>query len=245
MAAPVALPSLPYHPSMPSRNAEPIPRDPLEWRPQVPLLTRRARTIPDPIVEPLWTGTRALLHFEAGDDGPPRRLVLIDSDGHDVTAREPGLAEEIGRSIMALDAVVDGILTVQATRSGEGAAIIHQASIGRGSIFMPRDAGIDVERKDAYPDQIMAYVALDLLQVDGQPLFELPLLERKRILESLVQQGERVRVAPYTRPPVDPWVASWKGAGFKGAMLKAANGRYTPGGYAPDWTTVTRLQHKR
>ncbi|CAN5851588.1 hypothetical protein BH20CHL5_BH20CHL5_09340 [soil metagenome] len=230
---------------MPSRNTEPIPRDPLDWRPQVPLLTRRAPTISDPIVEPLWSGTRTLLHFEARSDGPPGRLALVDSDGHDVTDRDPELLGEIGRSILALDAVVDGVLTVQATRSGEGAAIIHQATIGRGSIFMPRDAGIDVERKDAHPDQVLAFVALDLLQIDGQPLFDVPLLERKRILESLVQQGERVRVAPYTRPPVDPWVASWKGAGFKGAMLKSANGRYRPGGYAPDWTTVTRLQHKR
>jgi hypothetical protein len=196
---------------MAAQNAEAIPADPLEWRPQVPMLTRRAPSISDPIVEPLWTGTRTMLHFEAAPDGPPRRLTLIDSDGHDVTANEPELSDEIGR----------------------------------GSIFLPRDAGIDVERKDAHPDQVLAFVALDLLQVDGQPLFDLPLLERKRILESLVQQTELVRVSPYTRPPIDPWVASWKGAGFKGAMMKAANGRYTPGGYARDWTAITRLQHKR
>lgn len=230
---------------MASRSAEAIPADPLEWRPQVPMLTRRAPSIADPIVEPLWTGTRAMLHFESSPDGPPRRLTLTDSDGQDVTAREPALADEIGRCIMALDAVIDGILTVQATRGGKGAAIIHQAVIGRGGVFLPRDAGIDVERLDAHPDQVLAFVALDLLQVDGQPLFELPLLERRRILESLVQQSEHVRVSPFTRPPIEPWVASWKAAGFKGAMLKAANGRYTPGGYARDWTAVTRLQHKR
>jgi len=209
------------------------------------LLTRRALTITDPIVEPLWSGTRTLLHFELGSDGTAPSVLLIDSDGNDVTAREPGLAEEIGRSILALDAVVDGILTVQATRSGEGAAIIHQASMSRTTFFMPRDAGIDVERQDAFPEQVLAFVALDLLQVDGQPLFDLPLLERKRILESLVQPGDQVRISPFTRPPVEPWVASWKGAGFEGAMLKAANGRYVPGGYADDWMTVTRLQMRR
>lgn len=224
---------------------EPIPSDPLEWRPQVPLLTRRALTITDPIVEPLWSGTRTLLHFELGPDGAAPSVLLVDSDGNDVTAREPGLAGEIGRSVLAIDAVIDGILTVQATRSGEGAAIIHQAAMSRTTFFMPRDAGIDVERSDAFPEQVLAFVALDLLQVDGQPLFDLPLLERKRILESLIQPGEQVRVSPFTRPPVEPWVASWKGAGFEGAMLKAANGRYVPGGYADDWMTVTRLQMRR
>ena len=108
------------------------------------------------------------------------------------------------------------------------------------------DAGIEVERPGEAPrDAVIAFVALDLLQVDGQSLFEVPLLERKRLLESLVAQSERVRVSVHTRPPVDPWVASWKGAGFRGVMLKAANGRYSPGGYADDWTTITRIHQRR
>ncbi len=240
-----------------ARHQEAIPVDPREWRPQVPLATRRAPTIQDPIIEPLWSGTRVIVHFQAAppsadeepeasaEPAPPRMLLVIDVDGRDLSDAEPVVASELGRSILALDAVIDGILSSQATRGGEGASIITQPRVSRGSIFMPRDAGIEVERKDHGPVGTTAFVALDLLQVDGQPLFDLPLLERKRLLDSLVVERERVRVTPFTRPPLDPWVASWKGAGFRGAMMKAANGRYAPGGYADDWTPITRLHQRR
>lgn len=238
-------------------HAEDIPLDPREWRPQVPLATRRAPTIDDPIIEPLWSGTRVIVHFEAAapsadeqlgasaGSGPPRLLLLIDERGEHLSDTDLAVTSELGGSILALDAVIDGILTRQATRGGQGASIITEPKVSRGSIFMPRDAGIEVERKDHGPDGATAFVALDLLQVDGQPLFDLPLLERKRLLDSLIVAGERVRVSPFTRPPIDPWVASWKGAGFRGAMMKAANGRYAPGGYAGDWTAVTRLHQRR
>jgi hypothetical protein len=240
-----------------ARHEERIPVDPREWRPQVPLITRRAPTIPDPIIEPLWSGTRVIVHFQAAepsadedpkaweDDAPPRMLLLIDVDGNDLSDAEPAVTSDLGRSILAIDAVIDGILSSQATRGGEGAAIIAQPKVSRGSIFMPRDAGLEVERKDQGPEGTTAFVALDLLQVDGQSLLDLPLLERKRLLDGLVVERELVRVTPFTRPPLDPWVASWKGAGFRGAMMKAANGRYAPGGYADDWTPVTRLHQRR
>ena len=92
---------------------------------------------------------------------------------------------------------------------------------------------------------VLAFVAVDLLVVDGQSLLDLPLLERKRLLESIIVPSERVRVSPYTRPPVDPWVASWKGAGLKGAIIKAANGRYSPGAEVSDWLTITRIHQRR
>jgi len=224
-------------------NGDELPADPREWRPQVPRATRRAPEIRDPIIEPLWSGTRVIAHFEAGVSAT---LVLIDEKGQDVSDRDPQVLAELSGAILATDAVIDGILSSQATRGGEGASIIHRPQVSRGGIFLPRDAGIEVERPGEAPrDAVIAFVALDLLQVDGQSLFEVPLLERKRLLESLVAQSERVRVSVHTRPPVDPWIASWKGAGFRGVMLKAANGRYSPGGYADDWTTITRIHQRR
>jgi hypothetical protein len=226
------------------------------WRPQVPLATRRAPTIRDPILEPLWSGTRVLVHFEAAipsadedetsaSHPEPRLLRLVDEKGRDVTAGEPVVVRELGLAVLALDAVVDGILTTQATRGSEGTSIVHRPQVSRGSVFLPRDAGIDVVRPGDDRELVMAFVAIDLLRLDGQPLLDLPLLERKRLLEAVVDPSERVRVSVFTRPPVDPWVASWKAAGFRGAMLKGANGRYEPGGYAADWTEVTRLQQRR
>jgi hypothetical protein len=221
----------------------PPPADPADWLPQQPRATRRAPAIRDPLVEPYWSGTRVLVHFEAGPDGGASELrVVADGEPTDV---DEELRDAIGRSLLCLDAVLDGVLTDQATRGGEGASIVHRPEVSRGSVFLPRDAGIEVVRPPAPSPGTVAFVAFDLLRLDGQSLLDVPLLERKRLLDSTLDPGPRVRVSPYTRPPVDPWVASWKGAGLRGAMLKAANSRYEPGGYTEEWTAVTRLQQRR
>ena len=72
-------------------------------------------------------------------------------------------------------------------------------------------------------------MAVDLLSIDGQPLFDVPLLERKRLLEAVIEQSELVRVSPVgaaAGPPVVQLVAR---AGLRGLIIKSTNSRYTPG----------------
>lgn len=233
---------LSYHASVATASRPSIPDDPLEWRPQVALPTRRPSPITDPIVEPLWSGWRVLLHF---DSARPEEVRLIDAFGDDVAPTEAAVAAEAGRAVLATDAVIDGILTHQATRTGEGVAVLHDAALNPTSVLFSRDPGIDVERRISSEESPVALVCIDLLRVDGQSVLDLPLLERKRLLESLIAASELVRVSPFTRPPAEQWVASWKAAGFKGAMLKAVNSRYTPGSQSADWVPLTRLHPGR
>jgi ATP-dependent DNA ligase len=72
-----------------------------------------------------------------------------------------------------------------------------------------------------------------------------PLLERKRLLESIVELGTLVRTSPILQPPIDSWVATWKSLGLRGGMLKAANSRYVPGGETTEWRIVERLGARR
>ncbi len=88
-------------------------------------------------------------------------------------------------------------------------------------------------------------MAFDLLRVDGQSLLDLPLLERHRLLESVIPEGPLVRVSIVCRPPIDPWIATWQASGLRGGMLKAANGRYLPGDRTPEWREVTRIATRR
>ncbi|MGH2408133.1 MAG: hypothetical protein ACRDF7_08670 [Candidatus Limnocylindrales bacterium] len=218
--------------------------DPLDWRPTLPHTRGRAVDIRDPIIEPYWVGLHVLAHFDRdriGADGGPW-LVLRDTDGDDVTDEEPGAVAELATAILAHDAVIDGFLTNQATRSGEGVAIVGEAKVPRLMIISSGGTGIDMRRLD--DDKVespYAFVAIDLLRIDGQSLLDLPLLERKRLLDGLIQQGPLVRVSPYTRPPLQPWLQSWKSAGFGGAVMKAANSRYVPTTVTREWTVVTKL----
>lgn len=223
-----------------------VPADPLDWRPQMPLVTRVAVTIRDPIIEPLWSGTRVMAHVIRDPAAGTPRVRLIEATGLDVAVAGPDLAAALGDALLAEDAVFDGILTDQATRDGTGTAVVTEARFSLAGSLMSRDVGIGVRRPatdtDLTPE---AFVAFDLLRLDGQSLLDVPLLERKRLLESVLDQGPLVRVSVMCRPPIDAWVASWQGAGLRGAMMKAANGRYIPGDRTPEWRTITRVASRR
>jgi ATP-dependent DNA ligase len=88
----------------------------------------------------------------------------------------------------------------------------------------------------------VGFVAVDLLRVDGQELFGVPLLERKRLLDGILRENALVRITPFTRPPVAPWLTSWRASGFAGVVLKAANSRYQPSSLCHDWVVITKAE---
>jgi len=218
-----------------------------DWRPQKPRPTRRPPPITDPLLEPLWSGTRVLAHFTAQpeSDAPPR-LELVDEWGDEVGRIAPAAVEALGRAVMALEAVIDGVLTVQPALGGDGTALIAEAHVPGMGMFVPRAPQIVYQRRIARPDEDpeICFVAVDLLSVDGQPLLDLPLLERRRQLESLFVESDLVRVSPVVRPPIGPWLNSWRAAGFAGLMMKAAKSRYRPGELTVEWSVV-RQQGQR
>jgi ATP-dependent DNA ligase len=89
-------------------------------------------------------------------------------------------------------------------------------------------------RSDAI-DERVAIVAVDLVWLDDESLCDVPLLERKRILESIVTESELIRVGMHVRPPVDSWLGSWRTFGFRRMAYKAANSRYVPGQKNQEW----------
>ena len=204
----------------------------------------RPSAIHDPILEPHWSGRRVLVHFDLERpmaDGRPW-LRIIDADGVDATDAEPPVSAALAEAILAADAVVDGFLTDQATRSGEGSSIATSLQVPRFNVLMGRTAELEpLPMRDDEGGGRVAFVAVDLLRVDGQTLLDLPLLERKRLLDGLIRQGDLVRVSPYTRPPLRSWLLSWKSLGFDGAVVKAANSHYEPSSVTEEWTVVTKL----
>lgn len=203
----------------------------------VPISSPRvAPPVRDPIVEPLWSGTRILVHYQAASAGRERLIRTFGAFGAPVQIEDADVASALRESVAADDAVIDGVITTQALRGGSGAAPILEPSRG-----LLRSTGVDTVRRDAYENPALAFVGIDLLYVDGQTLVDLPLLERKRLLESVLITGDRVRISAFVRPPIEGWLVSWKAAGFDGVMLKAANSRYEPGGNTYEWRRITQI----
>ncbi|MEP7360844.1 MAG: hypothetical protein ABI744_04615 [Chloroflexota bacterium] len=231
---------------MPGKRAPAvIPANPHDWRPQKVRHGRFVPQIVDPLVEPLWRGTRVIVHYRDSNlDDQWGDIEVLDGFGDDATEDAPMALDFLRRSVAATDAVIDGIITTQATGGGVGLAIVlsgRTKPMQRLFIGGPASDVTFEPPKDTRHAGEPAFVALDLLSIDGQQLFDVPLLERKRLLEATVAESELVRLSPVVRPPLRQWFASWRAAGFEGMVLKASNSRYAPGGQTSEWATVERM----
>ena len=234
---------------------------PDEWMPMRPYRGRRKFEITDPLIEPLWSGVRVLAHIEAGrrageadgtggtagDPGSPD-VALIEDLGVDLVPELPALGMAVGRSVMAHDAVIDGVISDQVGLDGIGAAAIPEVRGSASNLLMRNNAELDVVPRGpgmARRSDIQGFIAFDLLQIDGTALLDVPLLERKRLLESVIEQSPLVRVSVHVRPPLDAWLGTWRSLGLRGAILKAANSRYQPGADSIEWRLVESLGRRR
>lgn len=221
--------------------AQPRILSPTDWRPQS-FGSRGFRDVSDPLIEPLWTGLRVLAHAAPGG------ARLIDGDGAELGY--DAIREAIGAALLAGEAVLDGYLSPEAAQSGEGifsGPPIEAPSAGQMARQMVMGGGRDrrreilsvVEGEPTPPaEDEVAFVAVDLLSIDGQPLLDIPLLERKRLLESALAETDLVRCTIHVRPPIDTWLSTWRASGFRALAYKAANSRYRPGERNDGWATI-------
>lgn len=230
---------------MPAKAAPVIPADPHDWRPQRIKHGRFVPQIVDPLVEPLWSGTRIIVHYrDSNEHDQWGDIEVLDQYGDDATNDAPMALDFLRRSVLAAGAVIDGIISTQATGGGEGLAVVlsgRTKPLQRMFIGGPAsDVTFEPPKYGRHEGQ-PAFVALDLLSLDDQQLFDVPLLERKRLLEATIQESELVRLSPVVRPPLRQWFATWRSAGFKGLIIKSSNSRYEPGGESAQWATVERM----
>ncbi|MFL5648032.1 MAG: hypothetical protein ACJ776_06535 [Chloroflexota bacterium] len=191
----------------------------------------------DPIIEPLWIGVRSLVGVD------PDAATIVDEDGVIVEGFDDITASLVD-VLRATGLVLDGFLTRQATQPAGLVGAWSDESPTMGSfIGLRRNRAVDTLklREDALAarnfdvDDEISYVATDLLWLDDTLLVDIPLLERRRILESVLGESDLVRIGAFIRPPIMSWVGSWKAQGFDGLTYKAANSRYHPGEMTKDW----------
>ncbi len=212
------------------------------WRPQQ-FSEGRSGGIEDPIVEPLWSGLRVIALVDDGE------VTIRDLDGDPID--DFGKVEsELAAASRANRLLLDGYLTHQPIqgiaavayreRSDKDASAPTLGQMWFGSIGRLRGRNkpqpIETVGREPLPqDKDVALVIVDLLWLDDEPLLSVPLLERKRILESVVDESHLVRRGIFVRPPIDTWVGSWRAFGFSRLAYKAANSRYTPGSANSQW----------
>ncbi len=217
------------------------------WTPQLPGRVG-PRDIVDPIVEPDWGGLRVVIAstetaVEAHRPGSPVPL----PDALDAALRE---------AASGVTAVIEGHLTTAAL-GNPTVMVPPPPSIPRSSTFLPRrrprkdDPYIHARHHLAQMEkqapavlqalaagEAFAFVATDLLWLDDQPLLDVPLLERKRLLDGLLTVSELVRITPFVRPTAYMTLVGWGAMGFRELSWRSANSRYLAGRENPGWAVA-------
>jgi bifunctional non-homologous end joining protein LigD len=164
-----------------------------------PMLATLAEQLPQGsgwLFEPKWDGYRALAYVRGGE------TKLLSRRGNDLTERFAAVAKEVGRATKSPDCVLDGEVCALA-ESGRSSFSLMQQGRGR-----------------------LAYYVFDVLEIDGEPVLDHPLGERRSLLGQLLdRRSQTVRLSE----AFDDGEALLEAAGqqgLEGVMAKRAASRY-------------------
>lgn len=169
--------------------------------------------------EPCWQGDRLLAHVEAG------QTALYDASEELAGPEREEAATVIGAAVRADQALLDGVWTAQ-------------PFVGDAAWQARRALDVDVP----LVEMRRAFVAFDLVELDGDLLHDFPYQERRRLLSSVVDETVRVRITPAVKLPIGPWLMAWRANGFTHYVAKHMNSRYRPGSVCEDWLLLEATQ---
>jgi bifunctional non-homologous end joining protein LigD len=178
------------------------------YRPMLATLEREPPKGEGWLFEVKWDGYRALAYVRGGE------AELRSRNDKDLTQRFAHVAREIAKAVKSPDAVLDG----------EVCALDDE---GRSS-FSEMQRGSDR----------LVYYVFDLLELDGEPLVDLPLVERRKRLERLLDKRNRTVRISETFDDGKALLEAAKQQGLEGIMAKRADSRYFEGRRTRDWLKV-------
>jgi len=184
--------------------------------PQRPREKRELPELEGHILEPEWEGTRALVRV-----GHPEPH-FVGYAGRVDGPRE--LYDAISVEARCATAILDGVLIQDFSEERE----LELDPEGNAFVRHPLPRTI--------------FAAFDLLEVDGQSLLQVPLLERKRHLEGVLIPSPNVRLTAYRSRDLRSWRETLQEQGFRRAVLKDWNSTYEPGRMAESWTVVEKIR---
>jgi ATP-dependent DNA ligase len=197
-----------------SRDDPLIPQRPVEARAEVLSV--------EWLFEPLWPGQRLMARIENG------RADVRDELGRPVGEDLADVESLLVAAVLANEAVVDGVWTAQ--------PFVGDGSLARTWAETIAEEGLSAELPDPMAaERRRAFVAVDLVELDGEDLFDVPFAERRRLLESVVDEGIQVRLSPLVKAPVAGWLSGWRTNGFTHYLAKHQNSRYAIGERCDDW----------
>ena len=155
-----------------------------------------------------WDGYRTIVHVSDG------RVRLQSTAGRDVTDRWPEFAE-LASAVNAESAILDGELIVLDDNGHPSFELVQRSGIGS--------------------DRQAVIQFFDVLQVDGTDTIDVPYLDRRRLLDQLVEPGDNWTVPAFSIGSGAALLAATAEQGLEGVIAKRTDSRYRPGARTKEW----------
>jgi bifunctional non-homologous end joining protein LigD len=170
------------------------------------------------LFEPAWGGLRALAFVGPADAPGGGEVRIVDGNGRAVGATLP----ELGGMAVRLDA---------------------RSAILDGELVAVDDAGRadepELERRIAgKPGRAVAFLAFDLLHLDGRSLLNMPLHRRRELLRKILHPGDEVVAVPAIAAEGRALHAAAAAQGIAGVMARQRTSPYLSGVTSRLWRFV-------
>jgi bifunctional non-homologous end joining protein LigD len=182
-----------------------------DYRPMLATLAEELPRGSDWTFEVKWDGYRALGYVRNGD------VKLLSRRGNDLTERFPEVASALAKATRSSTCVVDG----------EVCALDEQGRPSFSAMQQGRRA--------------LVYAVFDVLEVDGVPVVDLPLSERRERLDALLNTSTKGAQAVQVSALFDDGNALLEAAeqqGLEGVMAKKLSSKYCEGKRTRDWLKI-------
>jgi bifunctional non-homologous end joining protein LigD len=157
-----------------------------------------------------WDGYRAITTLAGGD------ATVTSRKGNELTTRFSGVARELPKAVKTPDCVLDG-------------EVCALDEAGRSS-FSAMQQG--------KPGTPIVYYVFDVLEIEGDPVVDLPLVERRKRLEKLLdRRNKTVRLSEAFEDGAALLEAATEQR-LEGIMAKRLDSRYLPGKRTRDWLKI-------
>jgi bifunctional non-homologous end joining protein LigD len=196
----------------------PLPNLPDGLRPMLPRLAGEPFDSSDHLFEPAWGGRRALAFVGPAEYAGRGEVRIVDADGIEVGGLLPELSGMAVR-VAARSAVLDGeLVVVDATGLADAAELDRRIRGERG--------------------RPVAFLAFDLLHLDGRSLLSTPLHRRREQLRRVLHPGDEVLAVPAIAGEGRALHAAAASQGIAGIMARQRTGPYLPGIRSRLWRYV-------
>jgi DNA ligase D-like protein (predicted ligase)/DNA ligase D-like protein (predicted 3'-phosphoesterase) len=191
------------------------------YKPMLAKLAPQPFSDKDWIFEIKWDGFRAIAYVN-------EELSLKSRNQKELKQNFPELQE---LKNLAKNVVLDGEIIIMKEGKTD-----FQALLERGKAVKPTEIKIQNQRSPA------VYVVFDILEKNGNPLVNLPLMERKEILRNSVREGQYVLLSDFVEEEGEAYYSIALEKGLEGVIAKKKDSPYEPGVRSGNWLKIKKLQ---